>query len=268
MCWASPKAPPPTPPGPPVPGTPTASPAPGTPGTPPPKPAGTPTGSPAPGAGTPTGGLRPPERPESFYQPSPPSAPRAEAQPPPPEPVGPSASRPRGRARSHNPASGNWGPFRFCLSKSKNGAVSWQATCKFHRDEGDPISTVCSKSRKISDDGHDKEEVLLALKHWCLAGMGLQDREEGHKKVQPEPLPQFSGEEIEAALPGPEITSADWNNARLPPNNVRDDLRAAAASAVQLGAGGPPKPPSDSDADGSSSSSSNDSSSSSTSDSD
>jgi len=137
--------------------------------------------------------------------------------------------------------------------------MRWQATCKYHRDEGDPTSTVCSKSRIISADGHDKEEVLLALKHWCLAGMGIHDREEGHEKVEPEMLPRFSAEEVEAALPPPATPSNDWCDARLPPNKVRDELRAAAALALAAADRPPSSSSSSSNSSSSSSSSSSDS---------
>ena len=107
--------------------------------------------------------------------------------------------------------------------------MRWIANCKYHRDDADAPTTCCGKSRQIKPDGSDKLELMVRLKHWLLAGYGIQTRAQrhGHGQVEPEDLPSFTEAELDAALPPPNTPAQDWQNGRLPPNHVRDTLRAA-----------------------------------------
>ena len=96
-----------------------------------------------------------------------------------------------------------WGPFKF--ARLERGAkTAWQVECPFHRDVGDASATVCRKTRSY-DGPVEREQMMLNLKAWCLAGRhcncrasrGPGRRPHLHEPVQQEAWPSIM---LEAAL--------------------------------------------------------------------
>ena len=207
----------------------------------------------------PEGGGPPPQSPEAPPGPSP------ELPPPPPPPL--SGAQ---RARTFNPASGAWGPFRFTVCVEKGGNIRMQATCKFHKEPTDAKTTRCTKSRTINSSNED--EVRRRLKAWLLAGEGITHRanddepEDSHKPIEPEDLPLLTHTELDAACPPADINLELWTTGRED-SAMREQLHEAVAHVVQPDEN-QEKGMDSSDSDDSSSSSSSSASSSSSSDSD
>ena len=70
-----------------------------------------------------------------------------------------------------------YGPFKFTyvsrqVKSGKNKGeltTSWQVTCRFHRNEGDPETTRCTKTLGFVGDD-EKRQRVHELRAWCLAG--------------------------------------------------------------------------------------------------
>ena len=69
------------------------------------------------------------------------------------------------------------------------GYKGFQVTCPYHKDEGDPKGTRCTRTLQHGRAGaNDEDMVLRSLKQWCLDGRfrvsrRLADDEGGHKGV-------------------------------------------------------------------------------------
>ena len=58
-----------------------------------------------------------------------------------------------------------YGPFHFTRKVAKSGAVSWEATCPFHRKSS---RTGCKHTRTVRPATEEESQnVILRLKFWC-----------------------------------------------------------------------------------------------------
>ena len=108
----------------------------------------------------------------------------------------------------------SWGPFKFAFVErviksgpNKGKAMqSWQCTCKFHSDPGDPKSTSCTKTLQFAGD-EQKASRVHELRAWCVAGRGVKHRKGpknspklGHSGVPYDRFLAMSASELDTLL--------------------------------------------------------------------